>query len=453
MSRLRRVFLHPDHAENLAVFRITVAGVLLTFRDVYTTPQWAALPPSVRVTPGGLGPLLASLPLSAHAARIAVAVLVVSLTSGLVGFRSRTSFAVATAAGFHVLGVPQLSGTPFHQHHLLWFTALLAASPCGDALSIDAWLAWRRGTSTGGPPSVAYGLPIRIAWLLLGLVYFFPGVWKLRASGWAWIASDNLRNQMYAKWLETGEIPALRIDRYPWLCHLGAAAVVAFELSFVFLVFNNRTRRWAVGAALLFHAGAAYWMHIYYSVLWCCFPVFFDWTPLLSRVQRRMASGSTHERSPLGAGLVGGLLVLGVVQAGARGDMSAWPFACYPTFQWIASDSLPTLRIEIVDTDGRTSLVPDDWLIAEEGVNHHWGLSWSLMTGSDAQRTRQRLTDYWRTISRYPRMSTFVAGAHTVRFSRAWMSLAPEKKDGPPRRLDLIAEILAGVPAVSSTPE
>lgn len=51
------------------------------------------------------------------------------------GLFSRTSFALVTVSAAYVLLIPQLGGAVFHDHHLLSFAALLAASPCGDASS------------------------------------------------------------------------------------------------------------------------------------------------------------------------------------------------------------------------------------------------------------------------------------------------------------------------------
>ena len=40
--------------------------------------------------------------------------------------------------GWYVLGLPQTFGKVDHDHHLLWCLFVLACSPCGDALAIDA---------------------------------------------------------------------------------------------------------------------------------------------------------------------------------------------------------------------------------------------------------------------------------------------------------------------------
>lgn len=432
MRLLRATLLRVDRAENLAVFRIVVASILLGYGEIYAAPHWASLPESVRVVPGGLGFLLARLPISANIARMVLVVLVAALASGLVGFYARTSFLIATVAGFYVLGISELSGTPFHHHHLLWFVALLAASPCGDALSVDAWRARRRGVPPQGP-SVAYGFPIRIAWLLLGAIYFFPGVWKLRSSGLEWCWSDNLRNQLYAKWFQLNDVPALRLDHFPLLCRLAATGVVLFELTFVFAVFVDRLRPWAVAGALLFHAGSAYWMGIHFSALWFSYVVFFDWSRFFAA--RAVSDSSRPPAVPTLIASAG--LLIGATWTGFRGEMSSWPFACYPTFQWTVGATSPALDVVVVDAAGRSHPVPRDWLTRSEGTNHHWGLSWSLLGDPNPER----FTEYWRFLQLTPKVAALGRGASAVRFNAAVVSTVPEERAAPPLQTRLLYEL------------
>jgi len=125
-----------------------------------------------------------------------------------------------------------VGGAVFHDHHLLWLAVILAASPCGDALSLDAWFA-RRANRVLPTKGRAHGAAVRAAWLVIALVFLFPGIHKLHASGLAWAFSDNLRNQMWWKWTQDPALmPSLRIDRYPLLCRSLAALTIIFELTF-----------------------------------------------------------------------------------------------------------------------------------------------------------------------------------------------------------------------------
>jgi hypothetical protein len=119
----------------------------------------------------------------------------------MVGLATRWSAAICSLLGLWVLGLPQLFGKIDHYHHFLWFAAVLAVSPCADALSIDSFLRRR----SGAPPSEATSaLPLRTLWVLMGIIYFFPGYWKLRVFQ-GWVSGDYVKHLMWAKWAELGD--------------------------------------------------------------------------------------------------------------------------------------------------------------------------------------------------------------------------------------------------------
>ena len=74
---------------------------------------------------------------------------------------------------------------------------VLASSRCGDAFSVDAWLAQRRApwSERGARPSVPsgeYRWPIQLVRLLMVLVFFAAGVAKLRFGRAAWFDPGNM---------------------------------------------------------------------------------------------------------------------------------------------------------------------------------------------------------------------------------------------------------------------
>jgi hypothetical protein len=331
------------------------------------------------------------------------------------------------------MAVPHSAGFVFHYHHLIWFTALLAASPSGDALSIDSW--YRAKKIAAPPPDAAYAIPIRTAWLLIGFIFFFPGYWKLAESGIEWIWSDNLRNHMYAKWIQfEGFEPLFRIDRHPLLLRTGALFTVVFELAFVFLVFWKRTRWIAVLAALLFHAATRAFMALDYSVLYPCYVVFFDFRPLLSRF---IPEQDAEPRRAWPAIAVSSILVVGAFTAGALNDSRGWPFACYPTFQWIAKAEMPTLSIQLVREDGSTIEVPGTLL---DNSQRGWAQRWSLAGVLGPTPAKERLAEYWQQIQRKPEISALARDPMRIRFYRAYVSTIPEDQQAVLRRT-LLAEL------------
>ena len=405
-------------ALDLAVFRVTVAVVIAASSSAMVAPEWAALPGAARVAPLGVGFLLPHLPITPEFVTGVRAVMYAACVTGALGLFSRASFALVTVTAAYVLLIPQLGGAVFHDHHLLWFAALLAASPCGDALSVDAWRARRRGTPppAGGP---AHGLALRFAWLFVGLIYFFPAVHKLDAMGFDWALSDNLRHQLWWKWAQDPTLlPRFRIDRMPWLLHTLAGLTLLFELTFVGLVFVRRTRLLAVAAALAFHAGTHVLMGIDFSVLYACYTMFLSPEPLL------MVPLATQP-FPRTLFAVGALLVAGVVSAGAAGAMQAYPFACYPTFAFDPGPSMPALLIDVVHTDGREERLPPE-LYRAPGPRG-FALEWRLL-GAYGDYSEPRLRAWWQDEARREPLRERIRDARGVRFSRADVSVNPDEQ-------------------------
>lgn len=438
LSRARaaaaRHFLAPGHPVDLAVFRILVFGVLLASPDVHGAAGFASLPPSLRLTPGA-SPWLAALPLDPATATLVARVFIASCVLALVGLWTRAAAGAALVSGLILLGIPQLYGTVRHYHHLLWFVALLAASPCGDSLSLDRLLAARRGRApVRSTPAAAYGLPLQIVWILVGLIYFFPGLWKWWTSGAGWALSDNLVNQMHWKWTQVGRVPAIRVDAWPWVTQAAAFGVLVFEPAFLVLQLFKRLRPALLVTAVLFHLSARMFLYIPFESLWICYAGLFPWAPLLAgpeeRLLRRFPGGEPAARRWMPAAVMGAVLIAGVTAAGATRSVAAWPFACYPTFDVIVGPTMPSLEIQIVDERGPRR-VPRS--VRPPGMDRQrdWGLVWALVLERDRARREAGLRSYWEAASaRYPGLRQ----ASEVRFYRTMIHTERDRREEVARR-------------------
>ncbi|MGA9519883.1 MAG: HTTM domain-containing protein [Myxococcaceae bacterium] len=393
-------------ATDLAAFRITVFAVVLLSRDVWEAPGWASAADAVREGPAGWSWIAPWLPMSRAWASGALLVLVPAAAMACVGLFTRASSIVATIALGYLLLVPQFVGTVMHTHHLLWFSALLAASPCGDAWSLDS-LRWR---SPRPAPALAYGLPIRVAWLLVGMIFLFPGLWKWSVgTDWAW--GGVLRSQLAWKWAEFGGTRTLLpIDAWPGALELGGTAVMAFELLALPGLLWKRSRLITVAAALLFHAATSIVFGISFSSLWACYLVFVPWTQLLARFERQPTRVIPVPRAWIPGAVVALLLVTGNAVAGALAIQNAFPFACYPTFHTRAPDEIPALELE-GDVAGRVVQVD----LARGASQREWGMLWRLALKPDRARL-ERFASVAR--SRWPELSS----AERVRVYRSWRS-------------------------------
>jgi hypothetical protein len=215
----------------------------------------------------------------------------------IVGLYGRLSCFITSALGFYLLTLPQLFGKINHDHNLILFAFVLAACPCCDALSVDAirvaWGAGRSGTYTPAPrESTVYAAPLKSMMILIGLIYFFPGAWKVGRLGVHWFSVDNMRWTMARKLLETPHISPIQAFalHHSFLLLAGSAFTPLFELGFIFAVFSRRTRIIAAACGIAFHNLTGLLMDISFVSLQVCYVVFVDWTRVLSWISSRLRS-------------------------------------------------------------------------------------------------------------------------------------------------------------------
>jgi hypothetical protein len=435
----------------LAALRIAIAAVILISPELWQAPYWASLPAHLRFAPEGLGWALRVVPIDPQTAHVAQALLMASCAAAILGVGARLAMAGVTVFGLYVFGLSQLSGAVIHDMHLFWFSALLAVSPCGDALSAQRWFRARlRGQPhTATPAALVYGVPLQCARVLLGIVYFFPGFWKLKTSGLAWVFSDNLRNQIYWKWYQLGaHPPPLRVDQLPWLLQLAALAVIAFELSFIALIWSRRGRLLAAACGVLFHFGTQWVMGITFISLIACYVVLLDWEAIARVIGLAVAptvAGSARADQMRGiapAALLGLLLITATTVQGARGAVQAWPLGCYPTFDRIVGDSIPDLRVEAVREDGTAVAVPDGPSTGGRGrAPQDWARAWRLAGFYGDRVDPALLAHYVEHVLHDPDAAAAAKGATRVRCYAATYSVLPGRAGRPPRSAYLLAEL------------
>jgi hypothetical protein len=442
----------PRHALNLALSRLVVCALLVGSSEVLEAPRWAEQGRVVRAPPAGLGWALPWLDAGAAWVPAIRALCVASAVLAALGWRPRLTLGVAAASATLLFALPHFSGIPRHSMHLVWLIVLLAASPVGLGWSWSRAGAGRGFHSSAAADALATRVSLATAWGLLAAIYFFPGLWKLRESGLGWIFSDNLQNQMYWKWYQTGAVPAWRIDRHPGLVELGALCVVLFELGFPLLLWRRGTRACAAALGLAFHWAADAFLFLPFTALSGAYVVLVDWEwllawlrdealpeprPTLAARLRAFATGLRHDahlRLLAAAALV---LLGGAWSAGALGAMHAYPFACYPTFQWRPGVLMPDLWIELVGAG------PPRWLaegpaFGGERAQPRWGVAWRAAGVYGDAVTVERLAAYYQTLPAALRAER--RPGERVRFYRARVDVRPEARSRPPASLELLGE-------------
>ena len=297
-AAFERFFFAASRPLNLAIYRVVLFFTVWADLDHDARPAlikfFANLPKELQVPPPGLGPFLPYLPINQTLATWALYGITAFSFLAMIGLFTRTAAWLAVACMLYGLGIPQFYGQVNHYHHMIWFAAILAASRCADVLSVDSLItAWRRGSRDEllEPPgeSRAYALPLRFVWILLGLIYFFPGFWKYWRSGLDWAFSENFKHQLHLKWMQRdGWLPMFRIDHYPLLYMPAALCAVVWELSFLPAVFFRPTRIAVACVGAMFHAGTRFLMHISFWTLQTSYVSLFNWDGIFRNLGRRL---------------------------------------------------------------------------------------------------------------------------------------------------------------------
>jgi hypothetical protein len=219
----------------------------------------------------------------------------------MLGLFTRPMAAIAAVLSIFVLGVPQLYFKVLHGLQVPVLTALiLAVSPAGDAVSVDALLRRVRGIAAPGL-SIAYSLPVRFAWLLVGTSYLFPGFWKLWLAGDLWVDGTRMRSSLFEKWAQLPDYePLFRPDNWPWFLIAGGTATLVFELGFLPATLFRTSRIVAGLTAAAFHIGVGITMTIWFDpvyplIVLLDFPQVLD-SPIVRPIARRFAGVATGLR-------------------------------------------------------------------------------------------------------------------------------------------------------------
>jgi hypothetical protein len=421
----------------LALLRVAVAAVILASPEPQTALLVSQRAADLRIAPEGLTWLGTIVPLTPAGVLLAHGVLRGAGVLLLLGALTRLSAVLALASFVYLFGAAQLTGTVLHDMHLGWMLVLLAVGPAADVLSIDAWAQGR--PPLAAPPTRAAGVSLTFARLLLGLVYVFPGLRKITVGGGEWIASDNLRNQMWFKWFEAGGIvPWPRIDRSAFLCSTAAVAVIAFECGFLFFALSKRKRWVAIAGGLLFHASVQHFLYVRFTSLWALYVALLDGDALMTTLRRwapgrRLLSPSPAAEEPRARAvwpiaIAGSALALGVLVQGARGKTQSWPFACYPTFEDLAPSTIVDLAIEAeVPGETRHVLRPSPARPAAD-----WGMTWRLLGLYGDGVVPARLEAYAQDLAARDGEGAMLARAARVRFFAERYDLDPARYGAAP---------------------
>lgn len=272
MDRARAWLGEQIPACSLAALRIAFGIVMLVATIRFAWMGWIDslyLAPPFHFTYWGFGwvhPWPAPM-LYAHFAALGLASLLVALGA----FHRASSVAFVLLFGY----VELLDVTTYLNHYyaITLVGILLAATPASNVMSIDAWLARRRGAPL---PETVPRAAVFVFQAQLGIVYFFAGVAKLGAD---WL----LRAEPLTTWLlARSDVPLVG----PWLGQRWVAYAMSwagcvFDLTIPLWLSLPRTRPFAYAAVVVFHLVTGYLFPIgmFPWVMIALTPIFFapDW--------------------------------------------------------------------------------------------------------------------------------------------------------------------------------
>lgn len=223
------------------------------------------------------------------------------------GLFSRTSALGACLLGLYLLGLRQCFGKMSHGDTVVPLLLLvLACSRCGDRFSLDHWIARRRGRAGAEPTSGgSYTWPVRVVWLLTGLVFGAAGISKLRHGGLAWVTSDSMRYILlkhhyagYRPWTRIG----LVIAEHPLLYRPMAFAAMLCETLSPLAMVSRTARVTVIPALVAMTVGFRFVLGFTPEQYYALFVFFVPWPELFERARQIAGSGAAPSLIGRGTG-------------------------------------------------------------------------------------------------------------------------------------------------------
>jgi hypothetical protein len=297
----------------------------------------------------------------------------------IIGYKTRFFLILSCFTVFYVDATPNFFGKLWHHQILIWITWVLAVSPCFDVFSIDSKLEKKQLFK-----SSIYNYHLSIIFLFFGLIYFFAGFFKLWNGGLDWALSESMINQVRLEWFENGNrMPSIRIDKVPFLLKAGGLLVIVFELSFIFLISNKRTRWIAVIGGLTMHNFIGYFMNIgFFVFLQAFYLVFIPWNAIIAKFKSKKAKLEvSDQKTPLKSlSFILPLIILFSNLGFSIFNISSYPFSAYPSYHDIVPSTFKYLEFKIQDVNSKNI---DLWEQAK--INHFRWESFSRFEPSIVQ--------------------------------------------------------------------
>jgi len=271
----------PSSALALGVVRSVVHGTFLvsvlftSFSALGTLPATILRPTGVmKLLPWGFYEQLQT----PSAMVLFKTVMVLSLLLSTAGFLTVVSTKTSFLLVLFYQGLLRSFGHFNHDEMLaVYYLAVLAFTPCGDAFSLDSRIAKARRER----PAFAYAYPILLMQLLMAWSYFSSALIKVRVAGLKYLSADNL--PALAIFHSLDNLHDTHFHLAFWLPQVktwlpfAVALVLIWELAFPLAVFWRRVRWWILGFGIVFHLSTMFLMNIFFPHHLAMYLIFIDW--------------------------------------------------------------------------------------------------------------------------------------------------------------------------------
>ena len=204
--------------------------------------------------------------------------MIVSLLFSTAGFLTVISTKTSLLLVLFYQGLLRSFGHFNHDEMLaVYCLVVLAFTPCGDAFSVDSWLARIRKER----PLFAYAYPILLMQLLIAWTYFSSALIKLRVAGLKYLTPDNLPALAIFHSLDnlhdTSFRLAFRLPEFKAYLPFAVGFILVWELLFPLAIFWRRLRWWILGVGVVFHLSTLFVMNIFFPHHLAMYLIFVNW--------------------------------------------------------------------------------------------------------------------------------------------------------------------------------
>lgn len=303
-----RRFVREATAESLGAIRIlTCAIALLMTLWVFDLPTIYLLPTEMQI-PMGIIRLFHKVPgfdwllASQSGLRLFELFSVVVFCLGIVGWKTKFVMPLCAFCFLLIGGIHRHYCHFFHTGLVpVYLLAVLAATPCGDGLSVDRWLL--RKADIGGAsektrmaisvpsepmPAPVYGWARYVCWTVVALSYVAAGLSKLYYGGPLWFVPSNLKYHLYSTALAPMQFDWSLVLQFPNLPEplyalMGIPGIYG-EIAFGLVLFSKRARWILPPLMVMMHLGIFFFQDILFIDLILLQLIFVDFTAVRKAV-------------------------------------------------------------------------------------------------------------------------------------------------------------------------